>query len=159
VFCWELATQLKRDVLPNLEGAKLFAVGIGSAESAATFAERTGFPSEMLFADNSAESSAYAAIGTRNTGRDDNGKQIFEGIQSMWSVRTNEAIKARGREDLNGILKLYKPLMPKGPQAMEQTFVQGGTFVFDGTIELFAHYDFSSGDHADLEQVIAAATR
>mmetsp|Transcript_239 Transcript_239/g.457 ORF Transcript_239/g.457 Transcript_239/m.457 type:complete len:114 (-) Transcript_239:156-497(-) len=113
----------------------------------------------MLFADNSAESSAYAAIGTRNTGRDDNGKQIFEGIQSMWSVRTNEAIKARGREDLNGILKLYKPLMPKGPQAMEQTFVQGGTFVFDGTIELFAHYDFSSGDHADLEQVIAAATR
>ena len=31
-------------------------------------------------------------------------------------------------------------------------------FVLDGTKELFAHYDFSSGDHADLDQVVRIAT-
>lgn len=31
-------------------------------------------------------------------------------------------------------------------------------FIFDGSTELFAHYDFSSGDHADLDTVIKVAT-
>ena len=52
----------------------------------------------------------------------------------------------------------YQPLMPRGPKAMEQSFVQGATLVYDGTDELFAHYDFSSGDHADLEEVVRVAT-
>jgi len=53
------------------------------------------------------------------------------------------------------------PLMPKASttqKTIEQTMVQGGTFVFDGTKELFAHYDFSSGDHADLDEVVRIAT-
>ena len=140
-------------------GVKLFAVGIGSAESAAEFSERSGFPAARLLADASDESDAYAAIGTRNTQRDAKGKQVFEGVQSMWSSRTNDAIKQRGRDDLNAILKLYKPLMPRGPKAMEQSFVQGATLVFDGTTELFAHYDFSSGDHADLDEVLRVAIK
>lgn len=139
-------------------GVQVLAVGIGSAESAATFAEQTGFPAERLLADASDFSNAYTAIGTRNTQRDERGKQQFEGIQSMWSAKTNDAIKRRGRDDLNAILKLYKPLMPKGEKAMEQTFVQGATLVFDGDKELFAHYDFSSGDHADLDEVVRVAT-
>ena len=49
--------------------------------------------------------------------------------------------------------------MPRGPKAMEQSFVQGATLVFDGTTELFAHYDFSSGDHADLDEVLRVATK
>lgn len=160
MFCWELATQLERDVLPAADaaGVQLFAVGIGSAEAAAEFADRSGFPASRLLADASDESDAYAAIGSRNTERDAQGKQIFEGIGSMWSKKTNEAIKKRGRDDLNAILKVYKPLMPKGPKAMEQSFVQGATLVFDGSKELFAHYDFSSGDHADLEEVVRVAT-
>ena len=36
--------------------------------------------------------------------------------------------------------------------------VQGGTFVFDGAEEIFAHYDASSGAHADLDEVIRIAT-
>lgn len=147
-------------MLPALQeagGAKLLAVGIGSADSAAEFAERTGFPAEMLFADETEESLAYAAAGTRNTGRDAKGKQVFEGLESMWSKRTNAALKARGRDDLNSILKVYKPLMPK-ENAMERAFVQGGMFVFDGSKALFEHTDFSTGDHADLDEVVAAAT-
>lgn len=158
MFCWELATQLRRDVLPAIDGSgvKLLAVGIGSAESARTFAERTSFPAEMLFADESEEVVAHAAAGLRNTGRDEKGKQIFEGIESMWSSRTNSALKVRGRNDLNSILKVYKPLMPK-ENAIERTLVQGGMFVFDGSKVLFSHMDFSSGDHADLDAVVSAA--
>lgn len=166
MFCWELALQLRRDVLPPLEsaGVKLFAVGIGSVDSARTFAERSEFPPELLLADESAQVDAHTAVGTRNTGRDNNGKQVFEGIESMWSEKTNSAIKSRGREDLNSITGSlfqpgpYTPLMPAGPKAMERTFIQGGTFIFDGSTELFAHYDFSSGDHADLDTVIKVAT-
>lgn len=158
--------QLKRDVLPALQDAdvKLYAVGIGSADSALQFSERLEFPPELLLADESEETAAYAAIGTRNTKRDDRGKQIFEGVESMWSDKTNDGITSRGRDDLNSIVgSLFKPgpylpLMPKGKKAMEKTFVQGGTFIFDGSTELFAHYDFSSGDHADLDEVVRVAT-
>lgn len=156
-------------MLPVLQpaGVKLFAVGIGSAESAATFAERVEFPPTLLFADESEESDAYAAVGTRNTKRDSNGKAVFEGVQSMWSQKTNDALKTRGRDDLNtvvgGFFKkgIYTPLMPKASttqKTIEQTMVQGGTFVFDGSQELFAHYDYSSGDHADLDVVVSIAT-
>lgn len=153
-------------MLPALQDAnvKLFAVGIGSAESALQFAERLEFPPELLLADESEETDAYAALGTRNTRRDARGKQLFEGFESMWSQRTNEGIASRGRDDLNSIVgSLFKPgpylpLMPKGQKAMEKTFVQGGTFVFDGSTELLAHFDFSSGDHADLDEVVRVAT-
>jgi len=158
--------QLKRDVLPALIDAdvKLFAVGIGSTDSALKFAERLDFPADLLLADESEEADAYTAVGTRNTKRDERGKQMFEGVESMWSERTNEALKVRGRDDLNSIVGglfkpgPYMPLMPTGNKAMERTFVQGGTFVFDGSVELFAHYDFSSGDHADLDEVVRVAT-
>lgn len=121
----------------------------------------------MLLADESERSDAYAAVGTRNTRRDDAGKAVFEGVESMWSQRTNEGIKMRGRDDLNSVVGslfrqgIYTPLMPKASttqRTIEQTMVQGGTFIFDGTQELFAHYDFSSGDHADLDEVVRIAT-
>lgn len=148
----------------NKAGVKLFLVGIGSVESARTFAEQVELPPNLLLADESEETDVYAAIGTRNTGRDQNGKMIFEGIESMWSEKTNNAIKARGRDDLNAVVGslfkpgIYKPLMPKGPKAMDRTFAQGATFVFDGSKTLFEHYDFSSGDHADLGEVVRVAT-
>lgn len=139
----------------------------GSAESAATFAERTEFPARLLLADESEETDAYAAVGTRNTRRDENGKQIFEGVESMWSAETNAGLKARGRDDLNAVVGglfrpgIYTPLMPTGGsnrKAMDKTFVQGGTFIFDGSKELLAHYDQVSGAHADLAEVVQIAT-
>ena len=96
---WEQALQLRRDVLPVLEpaGVKLFAVGIGSHGSAREFAEALDFPAELLLADESEDVLAHAAAGTRNTRRDENGKAVFEGVESMWSGKTTAAIEARGR--------------------------------------------------------------
>jgi len=163
--------QLRRDVLPALSDAnvKLFAIGIGTAESARTFADQLDFPADLLFADESDLTEAHAAVGTRNTKRDSNGKQIFEGVDSMWSKQTMEGLEERGRDDLNSITGNpfqpgpYKPLMPpsKGlfdQSAIAKTMVQGGVFVFDGGEELFAHCDVSSGAHADLSEVIRVAT-
>ena len=144
-------------------------MGIGSATDAKTFADKIEFPAELLFADESEKSDAHAAIGARNTKRDENGKAVFEGVSSMWSEETNQAIKVRGREDLNSITGNlfspgpYVPLMPKGeglfdPRVMEKTMVQGGTFVFDGNQCLFSHLDASSGAHADLAVVVRIAT-
>ena len=48
-----------------------------------------------LFADESDTTDAYAAAGTRNTQRDAGGKQVFEGVESMWSaVRTGRSRRA-----------------------------------------------------------------
>lgn len=147
---------MARDWLPKLktESVKLFAVGIGSAESARKLCEGTGFPEEFMFVDDSQRSDAYGVIGTRNSQWSEEGKQVFEGVGSMWSGKTNAAIKERGRDDLNSILKDYKPLMPA---TMEQMFVQGGTFVFDGSNLVFEHFDDASGVHARLDDVVSAA--
>ena len=147
----------------------MFCVGIGSREAANTFAEKIEFPASILFADESETSAAYAAAGTRNTKRDADGKQIFEGVGSMWSQATSEALQKRGRDDLNAITGNpfkpgpYVPLMPKGEslfdtKAIERTMVQGGTFVFDGSEPIFSHYDESSGAHADLDELVRVAT-
>lgn len=162
--------QIKRDVLPALseKDVKLFAIGIGTAESAKTFANQLEFPAELLFADESDTTEAHAAVGTRNTKRDANGKQVFEGVDSMWSQDTMDGIAARGRGDLNAITGNlfkpgpYKPLMPpsKGlfdQTAIEKTMVQGGIIIFDGNEEMFSHYDASSGAHADLAEVVRVA--
>jgi len=154
---------LKRDVIPALEekNIPLFVVGIGSVESGRTFSEQIDFPMDMLLVDTSEETDAYSAIATRNSQRDaESGKQIFEGIGSMWSKATTDAIKERGRDDLNGVTGglfqpgPYKPLMPAN---MEQTFVQGASFVFDGKTTLLEHYDESSGAHVTIEELLDAA--
>lgn len=156
--------QLKRDALPALEerGVRLLVVGIGSMESGREFSELTGLPVEMLFVDETDENDAYKSAGTRNSQRDAGrtNKQIFEGVGSMWSSATTDAIEERGREDLNaitgGLFKpgIYKPLMPK---SIEATLIQGASFVFDGKDALLEHYDESSGAHVTLEDLLGAA--
>lgn len=120
---------MKRDALPAFEkkGVKLYAVGIGKVEAAKELCSQVGFPAELMLADDSKNSQvawslritlliksslllimqAYSIAGTRNSARDSSGKQIFEGFSSMWSSATNDAIKSRGRQDLNAILPLY----------------------------------------------------
>ena len=156
--------ELKRDALPALsgKGVKLLVVGIGSVESGSIFAERTGFPMDMLLVDESEETEAYKSVGTRNSQRDvdNNNKQIFEGVQSMWSKATNDAIKERGRDDLNEITGslfkpgIYKPMMPS---TIEATLVQGASFVFKGKEALLEHYDESSGAHVSVDDLLEAA--
>lgn len=136
-------------------------VGIGTLESGQTFAEQIGFPVDKLLVDDSEETEVYRDVGTRNSQRDpETGKQLFEGIESMWSQATNDGIKQRGRDDLNtvvgGLFKPgpYKPLMPTN---MEATFVQGASFVFDGKRAILEHYDDSSGAHSSIDDLLAAA--
>ena len=168
MFCWERAVQLRRDALPALEAANvgLAVVGIGSLDAGETFASRTEFPKSMLYVDDSDESETYRAAGTRNTKRKPDGKADFEGIGSMWSQSTNDALKKRGKADLDAITGslfkpgIYKPLMPKGStmtRSMEKTMVQGGSFVFEGDDVLFEHYDESSGAHAGIDEILKAA--
>ena len=160
--------QLRRDALPALEAANvgLAVVGIGSLDAGETFASRTEFPKSMLYVDDSDESETYRAAGTRNTKRKPDGKADFEGIGSMWSQATNDALKERGKADLDAITGslfnpgIYKPLMPKGStmtRSMEKTMVQGGSFVFEGDDVLFEHYDESSGAHAGIDDILKAA--
>mmetsp|Transcript_13841 Transcript_13841/g.36765 ORF Transcript_13841/g.36765 Transcript_13841/m.36765 type:complete len:124 (-) Transcript_13841:36-407(-) len=120
----------------------------------------------MLYVDDSDESETYRAAGTRNTKRKPDGKADFEGIGSMWSQATNDALKERGKADLDAITGslfnpgIYKPLMPKGStmtRSMEKTMVQGGSFVFEGDAVLFEHYDESSGAHAGIDDILKAA--
>ena len=120
----------------------------------------------MLYVDDSDESETYRAAGTRNTKRKPDGKADFEGIGSMWSQATNDALKTRGKKDLDAITGslfkpgIYTPLMPKGStmtRSMEKTMVQGGSFVFEGDDVLFEHYDESSGAHAGIDDILKAA--
>ena len=84
----------------------------------------------------------------------------------MWSQATNDALKERGKKDLDAITGslfkpgIYTPLMPKGStmtRSMEKTMVQGGSFVFEGDATLFEHYDESSGAHAGIDDILKAA--
>jgi peroxiredoxin len=58
----ELATELARDVLPQLQGTgtKLFLFSIGTPERGKEFAKKTGFPEDLLLADPKSET--YAAV-------------------------------------------------------------------------------------------------
>ena len=51
-------------------------------------------------------------------------------------------------------LARWKPWIPP---KLEQGLQQGGTFVFRGDREIFSHYDPSTGAHANLATVLAAA--
>ena len=43
------------------------------------------------------------------------------------------------------------------PPKVNQSFFQGGTFVFDGADTVFAHYDESTGAHSNINQVMKLA--
>ncbi|CAE8606262.1 unnamed protein product [Polarella glacialis] len=170
--CWELGLQLKRDWLPELEkaGLKLMIVGIGSAESALTFAEQLELPANIVFAD--ADAKSYQAMSFVNSDfQEDGGKRGMR----MLTEKTGEAVKSRsnGRpvtffglfdipnlftnDDLEAAKEIYKPLMPTGDGAMDKTLVQGGVLVFRGPQQMYQHLDTSVGVHGELSKVLAAA--
>lgn len=43
------------------------------------------------------------------------------------------------------------------PPKREQAFIQGGTFIFDNTRTVYAHYDESTAAHADMRYVMRLA--
>ncbi|KAL4458903.1 hypothetical protein ABPG75_013768 [Micractinium tetrahymenae] len=143
-----LARQLARDVLPALDARniKLFYTTIGTPQKGVEFATQTGFPAHRLLADE--RSVCYEALAFR------------KGLRAtFFDAATPAAIRKRQHEgadqDLKEVLRTYKPLMPP---KMDQAFWQGGVLVFEGRRLLWAHADPATSAHADLEEVVAAAT-
>jgi hypothetical protein len=121
-------------------------VGIGTADRGKEFCEHVGFPEEQLLCDP--ENAGYTALGLK------------KGVQStFFTESTPLSILARaqkdGAADLIAATRRWKPwLPPKSDQGLQQ----GGAFVFEGSSLLFGHYDPSTGAHADLDDVLRAAT-
>ena len=67
---------------------------------------------------------------------------------------TQERITSNNTGDLTKALSRWKPWIPP---KLDQGLQQGGTFVFEGDQEAFAHFDPSTGAHADLNAVVTAA--
>lgn len=126
-------------------GVKLIAIGIGPPERGAEFCKHTGFPAQCLFSDP--ENSAYSAL------------KMNRGIATtFFRPETPLALAKRvvdGRsKDLTDALKQWKIWIPP---KLDQAYLQGGMFVFDGTAAVFQHYDPSVSVHADLDKVLAVA--
>ena len=122
-------------------------VGIGTPESAREFAERTGFPVEKLYVDESR--ALYKALELHGDLDGSEGlffdPKVVEGVRRLFfNSVTGERIK--GNEDsIKSSIKNYKPLMPKESR---DTVQQGGTFVFKGTDVVHARKDEATADHA-----------
>jgi len=109
------------------------------------FCDHVGFPKANLLADPS--NVAYDALNLK-----------FGVATTFLDPSTPYAILERittGKtSDLTNALSRWKPWIPP---KLDQGLQQGGTFVFDGSVEAFAHYDPSTGAHADLNAVVTAA--
>jgi len=134
-------------VLPQLNsaGVKLIAVGIGTGERAKEFCAHVPFPEENLFADP--ENVCYDSLGLKK-----GFATTFLRPETPYSILERQ--QKDGAKDMLDALKRWKMWIPP---KLEQGLQQGGTFVFDGSNELFQHYDPSTGAHADLSQVLSAA--
>ena len=81
--------------------------------------------------------------------------------ETFFSVSTPFAFldrftKPNGMNELGQVLSKWNKAFYI-PSKTEQAYLQGGTFVFQGMDTLFAHYDESTGAHADLATVLALA--
>jgi hypothetical protein len=133
--------------MPMLDdaGVKLVAVGIGTPERGQEFCDLIAFPRENLYSDPTSE--CYGALGLyKGVGR------TFFNPRTPYSIA--ERIQRDGGQELLGALSRWKPWIP--PES-SQALQQGGTFVFVGRETVFEHFDQSTGDHADLKLVLAAA--
>lgn len=127
------------------KGVRFVAVGIGTVERAREFCLHVGFPSERLLADP--ENKAYDALG------------LFKGVTTTFFEPTTPfAILDRFQKDEAGdLLQALGRWKPWIPPKLEQGLQQGGVFVFKGSEMVYSHYDPSTGAHADLGTVLAAA--
>jgi len=121
------------------------AVGIGTAARAKEFCAHIKFPEEYLYADP--ENACYSSLGLK--------KGV---VTTFFSPETPYSILARGQKDgAKDLVEAVQRWKPWIPPKLDQGLQQGGTFVFDGKNEVFQHYDPSTGAHAELSEVLAAA--
>lgn len=140
--------QLRRDMLPAAlaKGVQLYLITIGTAARGLEFCEKTGFPPEHLLADP--DNVCYSAVGFKK-----GVKETFLSWQTPEAIW--KRIQAGKTDDLQGVLKNW---VPWNPPQLDQALQQGGVLVFEGEHLLLAHYDASTGSHADLDVVLRIAT-
>lgn len=158
-FCQATARELARDVLPRLReqeaenAPRLVFVGIGTAERARHFAERTGLPPDALFADP--DNAAYNALGLEASLA-----AAFLSPQTPLAI-ARRAARPGGWGDLKEMLDGWQPWQP--PQGVRQALNQGGAFLFDGAECVWSHRDAATAAHAEpgemLERALGLAAR
>jgi peroxiredoxin len=157
-FCQATARELARDVLPQLQKStnnqtRLVFVGIGTAERARDFAQRTGLPLDVLYADP--DNAAYDALGLESSFA-----AAFLSPQTPLAIG-KRAARSGGWEDLSAVLKGWEAWQP--PRGVKQALNQGGAFLFDGAECVWSHRDAATAAHAEpgemLERAMALAAK
>mmetsp|Transcript_8912 Transcript_8912/g.32846 ORF Transcript_8912/g.32846 Transcript_8912/m.32846 type:complete len:127 (+) Transcript_8912:398-778(+) len=122
-------------------------VALGTAESAATFAQKAPVPEKFIFADPvNATTDAL---------------QLYKGFdQGEQTINMYKKLGFRGSikklQSLREAAKGYDTSV-SSPPVLEQVTYQGGLYVFKGYNEVLYEYkDPSPGVHAPLEEVLAA---
>lgn len=157
-FCQATARELARDVLPQLQKSsanppRLVFVGIGTSERARDFAQRTGLPLDVLYADP--DNAAYDALGLESSFA-----AAFLSPQTPLAIG-KRAARSGGWEDLSAVLKGWEAWQP--PRGVKQALNQGGAFLFDGSECVWSHRDAATAAHAEpgemLERAMALAAK
>ncbi|GMH41023.1 hypothetical protein BSKO_08933 [Bryopsis sp. KO-2023] len=145
-FCQELARQLERDIIPELDkvGVKLFLVSMGPPERGLEFSELTGFRPERLIADP--DSTLYKSVG------------FYTGLITFFNPKTPLSLLQRvvkdGAKDLVEAFQTWKPWIPP---RINQAYQEGGCLVFEGKECVLAYYEEGPGTHVDFEVLLKAA--
>jgi len=133
------------------EGVKVVIVSIGKPEIAKELVSHLGLTNgeEYLFVDP--ENALYNELDL-NKGL----KETFFSVSTPFAF-LDRIVKKDGLKELIEVLGKWNKAVYIPPR-LDQGFNQGGTFVFQGSRTIFAHYDESTAAHADIEQVLRLAT-
>jgi len=140
---------LRDNVLSANSNAKLFFVGIGSAEAAKEFATQLDLDPSTCFGD---EGGAMGdALG------------LEKGLKTMWNpAAVNEMTSRNDKQQLEDLGNAYKNAVDNvgfknlAPKDTKDTLRQGGTFIFRGSKLIYEYYDSKVGDNADIDAILAA---
>jgi len=127
------------------EGVKLLAVGIGTPERGAEFADHVGFDPEHLFTDP--ENCLYTTLNFKK----DVGSLAFNAATPFALL---DRVKTGKTQDLSNALARWKPWIPP---KLDQGLQQGGVLVFQGHDLLFERKDPSTGAHVNLDTLLKVA--
>jgi hypothetical protein len=140
---------LRDNVLSANTNAKLFFVGIGSADAAKEFATQLDIDPSICFGDDG------GAVGDV--------VGLEKGIKTMWNPSVVKEMTTRNDEEaLKDLGNAYKNAIDNvgfqglAPKDTKDTLRQGGTFIFRGSEPIFEHFDLKVGDNADIEAILAA---
>jgi len=148
-ICWEHASQLRDKVISANTNAKLYFVGIGSADAAKEFATQLDIDPSICFGDEGG--AAGDALG------------LEKGFKTMWNPpAVSEMMERNEKEQLKSLGNAYKAAADNigiknlAPTDVKDTLRQGGTFIFKGSESIFEHFDSKVGDNADIDAILAA---